>query len=190
MATKICVKCQQPKTVDNFYKKSNQKDGLDYYCKYCRMGHSLKSIRNTKKPNCSIDGCFGHHYAKSYCRVHYSRFIRNGTVERLNDIRDVKNPKHRYHKTYELNTTYKMDLNEFLQKASKGCEICKIIPKESLHVDHDHNCCAGEKTCGVCVRGIVCAKCNTAIAKYEKGILRPDYALYKKVKNYVRKYNG
>lgn len=31
-------------------------------------------------------------------------------------------------------------------------------------VDHDHACCPGsEKTCGKCIRGILCARCNHAL---------------------------
>lgn len=30
-------------------------------------------------------------------------------------------------------------------------------------IDHDHRCCPGERSCGQCVRGIVCRACNNAM---------------------------
>jgi len=35
--------------------------------------------------------------------------------------------------------------------------------------DHDHSCCSGIKTCGKCVRGIVCHQCNVTIGFVENG---------------------
>jgi hypothetical protein len=34
-----------------------------------------------------------------------------------------------------------------------------------LSVDHDHKCCPGERSCGKCIRGLLCATCNTTLAR-------------------------
>lgn len=46
------------------------------------------------------------------------------------------------------------------------CAICKATSpgRTFWAVDHDHGCCPGsEKTCGECVRGILCGPCNKGI---------------------------
>lgn len=39
-------------------------------------------------------------------------------------------------------------------------------------VDHDHACCPGERTCGQCVRGLLCLNCNIALGHYETWYLK------------------
>lgn len=35
-----------------------------------------------------------------------------------------------------------------------------------VHIDHDKTCCRGRRSCGTCVRGISCNKCNAGIGHF------------------------
>jgi hypothetical protein len=56
-----------------------------------------------------------------------------------------------------------------LLAAQDGCAICHTWVPGGVggwHVDHDHACCPGDKSCGKCVRGILCNKHNLAIGMF------------------------
>ena len=193
-STKECIKCKENKDLSEFYKVKYywQKDGLDYYCKFCRVGTSIKSRQYGKK-KCSLEECGKTHYAKTYCRTHYSRWIRNGSTEVKNrvvasDGSYFSNGKEIFKKAQTILTRYKMTLEEFESRSKNGCEICGDKPERSLHIDHDHNCCKGVVSCGACVRGVVCNGCNKAVDKYERGLMRSDNIKKDKVEEYLKKY--
>jgi hypothetical protein len=57
--------------------------------------------------------------------------------------------------------------------ASQGgvCSICETDAPgaRGWHVDHNHACCPGRRSCGECVRGLLCAACNKGL-----GLFRDD----------------
>ncbi len=48
------------------------------------------------------------------------------------------------------------------------CAICKEVC-ENLHIDHDHGCCV-EYSCGQCLRGLLCSKCNQGIGLLQNNV--------------------
>jgi recombination endonuclease VII len=72
------------------------------------------------------------------------------------------------------------------------CEICgeaecsvnkktgRVYP---LAVDHDRSCCSGFRSCGKCVRGLICRNHNAAL-----GMFGDDPAVLEAAAAYIRKY--
>lgn len=66
------------------------------------------------------------------------------------------------------------------------CAICEGKPDGSgtihgvLNIDHDHLCCPGDYSCGNCIRGLLCNKCNTAL-----GLLKDSISTMYKVIEYL-----
>jgi hypothetical protein len=64
-------------------------------------------------------------------------------------------------------------LQEIMSRQGGGCAIClRTSPGVRLVVDHDHQCCAGLKSCGRCVRGILCNQCNQALGLFGESVSR------------------
>ena len=55
--------------------------------------------------------------------------------------------------------------NELLRLQNYKCAACdEALNDQLVHVDHDHLCCPSRyKTCGKCIRGLLCSRCNNAL---------------------------
>ena len=91
------------------------------------------------------------------------QFSRNrGAVDGLNSRCKSCNRRYQMSSKYGLTPT---QFDEKLIEQELSCAACgtEAPGGHGWVVDHDHSCCPGHITCGLCVRGILCGKCNTAL---------------------------
>jgi len=108
-----------------------------------------------------------------YKKKYYSKNIKKERKKRsLYYIKNANKIKER-----KLLLFYNIDLNIYnlmLKTQNYSCAICKnkaVLHKSKkyymLCVDHNHNCCPYKKTCGKCIRGLLCDRCNRAIGSFK-----------------------
>lgn len=70
------------------------------------------------------------------------------------------------------------DYDRLISIQEDRCALCDEVFIDTPHVDHDHACCAGHTSCGECVRGLLCARCNKFLGCYEFMIKLPKLPNY------------
>lgn len=131
--TKTCSVCKKEKSLSNFGKRKDSKDGKLSRCKSCESIRVKEWQANNQE------------YKKEYARVR--RFTRHGISEEL--------------------------FKQILEKQNNLCAICKKPPfteGTQPNIDHDHKCCPGQWSCGNCIRGILCNRCNSALGFLDDSI--------------------
>jgi hypothetical protein len=141
-------------------------------CKTCRTAQVLadqqkardKTGRFPKKTHCK----YGHAYVEGSFSVVYRKpqdySYRCCLICRRAQVKNA-HQKRRYNITNEDRAAM------FIAQGSR-CAVCKaIVPnsKRGWSTDHDHACCPG-KSCGKCVRGILCYNCNIALGQVDDNI--------------------
>lgn len=61
------------------------------------------------------------------------------------------------------------DYTQMLDEQGGTCAICDGVNENgrSLAVDHDHKCCPGSRSCGKCIRGLLCHRCNVSLGSMD-----------------------
>lgn len=73
-----------------------------------------------------------------------------------------------YVKYQNIKRKYGLSKDEYDTLVSLGCGICGGTYR--LAIDHDHSCCAGESSCGSCIRGVLCMRHNIALGQVRDSI--------------------
>lgn len=71
---------------------------------------------------------------------------------------------------YSMKHKYGITLEQWGERFTAQEECCYLcsepLVEGSIHVDHDHACCRGKRSCGTCIRGLACQKCNQGIGQF------------------------
>jgi hypothetical protein len=86
-----------------------------------------------------------------------------------------------------LAKTYGLSIEEYDNFFVEHGNVCAICQKPErlarrLSIDHDHKCCPSFKSCGTCIRGLLCSLCNQGI-----GCLSDDPEILLRAAAYLQK---
>lgn len=165
---KKCSGCKEWKSYEEFSRNKRNKDGLQYKCKSCNKSYRLKN-------SASIADYLKEYYEENkeaitdYKKEYYSE---NREAELARGRARYKDNRGAYLKT-QYNITIEQ-YNQMLEDQGGVCAICKGVNSNgrSLSVDHDHKCCPGGKSCGSCIRQLLCLYCNTFIGYAKDDVKR------------------
>ncbi len=166
METRRCSKCEQEKPLDEFHKDARTKDGRTAACGECRSRTSRAWYH--RDPNARQERerrYYANHQAERIAKQverDRQRLYKNPEevrAYRAAYMREYNRKNHDRVRDNYLRRVYGISLGEYrhlLERQGFGCAICEIPEGKGLAVDHSHK--TGK------VRGLLCKKCNSAIA--------------------------
>jgi recombination endonuclease VII len=92
---------------------------------------------------------------------------------RLHGHRESPESRKKSNRKYRI-ASYGLTQEQFdrlLDTQQHACGMCHVLFEEGqlIHVDHDHTCCQKKnRSCGECVRGLLCHACNIALGYIER----------------------
>lgn len=130
---------------------------------------------------------------RAYHRAYYAKHRDKWhTPERRAYARELKRRMAREHpeetrykaRVVKLKSTYNLSIERFEAMREAQGDVCAVCRQPEttvikgapllLSVDHDHSCCPGKKSCGKCIRGLLCFRCNAVMGNLndDREILR------------------
>jgi hypothetical protein len=145
-------------------------------CTKCRKSKPLEAF-NTRASRCKPCRAEDKRAPATLARAAERRRERYAQDEKYKQERLDANRKSRYGITPERYAA-------LLEEQDDGCAICHTDTPGghgAFHVDHDHACCPGLKSCGQCIRGLLCHHCNLLL-----GNAKDDIKLLMDAVDYLR----
>ena len=137
---KTCSKCGEEKPLSEFYRNKDSRDGYRADCKKCLRVNVLE-LRMARQMDKQA-------YMREYGVIN---------AEKLKNASLLRN--------------YGITLDQYFEMfvAQDGkCAICKQPSEIALSIDHDHSCCPQRaKSCGQCIRGLLCGNCNNGLGRFQ-----------------------
>jgi hypothetical protein len=170
---KKCTKCKVTKDLSEFHQDARIQCGVTARCKECtkidKKGRRVLPHR-AKGVIVSCSKCLElkprYTIGRNQCQ--------ECSLKHLKDRRWKPEAKARRKNSdliYQYNITSET-YAQMLEGQGGVCLGCEDPPEPGklLCVDHDHDCCPGKKSCGKCVRGLLCGPCNLLEAKIRKAL--------------------
>jgi hypothetical protein len=87
---------------------------------------------------------------------------RERALETRRRWRETNGERRREHRATMAHGITRIIRDWMYESQDRACAGCHTpMPDAALEIDHDHACCPGERSCGRCVRGLVCRSCNS-----------------------------
>lgn len=169
--SKTCTSCNRDLPLLEFYKNKRNKDGYTYVCRDCRRQYRSTLLAKRIYTTPDLKTC-----SRCSKTMDVEKFACDkSTLDGLNSACKV------CRRTARLLATYGISPEQHELLSRNGCNICGS--SEGLEVDHDHSCCPGRKSCGKCIRGVLCYNHNSGLGKFQDDIQHLETAVA-----YLRKY--
>lgn len=129
-------------------------------CSCCKLRKSLTEFNRDRSRRDGLS------YWCRACAAAKNSYSRSAVKERSRRWRE-KNPNYHRDRRYNLG---RGRFEEMLAAQGGVCAICGTDEpggRGAFHVDHDHACCDGPRSCGDCVRGLLCTLCNMGLERFK-----------------------
>lgn len=143
------------KVEDTWFKKCNMCLELKVLTMFSSDDRALKSTKGTKCEDCC------NAWRRENNNTQINKIYRDGWKERDPAGYAESSLRRRVKRRFKLTPE---EYHKMRDEAPDKCSLCnRDYGIRGPVIDHDHSCCPGRKSCGACIRGVICNRCNTSL---------------------------